>query len=211
MKIEPTSITDYNRSEADLQKFWTFCVLVAGKNADWASHKVGQLYSYADAQGITPFEYLRQNEHSLHNLLVSNRVGQYGRIEAALRDSMKLDLRTCSVDDLEDCFGVGPKTARFFLLHSRPGIEVAVLDTHILRWLRQTLGDDGPWPSSTPSQPAYGRIERVCINLMRSSFPGSTLAQADLLVWCLMSGRLEGEAFPKPKLPGIPIGAVEVD
>lgn len=202
--IDPKAITNYSRSDADLERFWTFCVLVAGKNADWAAHKVGQLYQHADSQGLTPFQYLRENEHSLHNVLVANRVGQYGRIEAALRDSMRLDLRTCGVEDLEGCFGVGPKTARFFLLHSRPDVEVAVLDVHILRWMRQTLNDTG-WPDRTPSQPAYGRLERVCINLMRSSFPGCTLAQADLLVWCLMSGRLEGEEFPRPKLPGVPL------
>lgn len=194
--IDPKAITDYNRSDADLQRFWSFCVIVAGKNADWASAKVGDLYRDCDRRNILPFEYLRENQHALHNLLVANRIGQYHRIERALTDSLSLDLRTCTVEDLENVWGVGPKTARFFLLHSRPGVEVAVLDTHVLRWLRERLPDE-VIPTSTPSQPTYKRVERLALSLMYSTFPGLTFAQADLLVWVTMSGRLDDEAFPE--------------
>lgn len=204
--INPRAITDYNRSEADLQRFWTFCVIVAGKNADWASHKVGQLYEQADERGQLPFDYLRENKHALHNVLVVNRVGQYARIERALTQSLDLDLRECDVRDLEKVFGVGPKTARFFLLHSRPNVEVAVLDTHVLRWLRTKLcigaASDLRIPESTPSQPLYGRLENICLRLMAAEFPGMSFAQADLLVWCQQSGRLEDDWLVSiPTLP----------
>lgn len=200
MTIDPKNITHYERTDAELQRFFTFCVLVAGKNADWAAHKVSDLYRSADEQGMTPFAYLKCNEHALHNLLVANRIGQYHRIERALRGALDLDLRTCSIEDLEGIFGIGPKTARFFVLHSRPNAQVAVLDTHVLRWMVQTLGpsfDRHEIPASTPPPRAYARLEQLCIALMRAQFPGVSLAQADLLVWCVMSGRLNGDIEAK--------------
>jgi thermostable 8-oxoguanine DNA glycosylase len=211
--IQPTKITDYDRTDAELERFWTFCVLVAGKNADWASAKVCDLYRHAEDQGKTPFGYLREHEHALHNLLVANRVGQYHRIERALRESLGLNLRTCTVEELEGIFGIGPKTARFFVLHSRPGAHVAVLDTHVLRWLSRFLNDDRcAIPRSTPAPRAYARLEKLCLIAMRSAFPGLTPAQADLMVWCVESGRLEGDITAKyAELPGVPENAPEVD
>lgn len=206
MTIDPMAVTKYDRSDAELERFWTFCVLVAGKNADWAALKVNDLYASAERQGMTPFAYLRENRHALHNLLVANRVGQYHRIEKALEASLELDLRTCTIAELEAIFGVGPKTARFFVLHTRRDAQCAVLDTHVLRWMARTLGpsfDRHEIPTSTPPSRVYLRLEQLCLALMRSTFPGMTLAEADLLIWCLESGRLQGDMFAKHELPGV--------
>lgn len=196
MKIDPCDITKYDRTDDELQRFWAFCVIVAGKNADWASQKVSDLFREADARGASPFGYIRENSTVLHNMLTANRVGQYRRIERALLESSDIDLRNARLEDLENVFGVGPKTARFFLLHTRPGVQVAVLDTHILRWMQSVLPDQ-PMPRSTPALPAYRKYEALCLHLMRSHFGGMTYAQADLLIWCQMSGRLADDIAVK--------------
>lgn len=201
-KVDPLRVTDYDRSEAELQRFYLFTVFVAGKNADWAAGVVDSLLRRADEQGQTPFEYLRQNEHDLHNLLVVHRVGQYGRITRAIAQSLDLNLRTCTVEDLENVFGVGPKTARFFVLHTRSDAKCAVLDTHILRWLREVHGVTTP--KSTPPRKEYARLERIALSLMAAEFPHLTPAQADLLIWSTQSGRLDDGMDEPPELPGVP-------
>lgn len=196
MAIQPTAITKYDRTDDELQRFWIFGILVAGKDADWAAHKVGELLRGARDEDKLPFDWLREREVELHNILVANRVGQYGRIKLAIAQSLDLDLRAASLDQLMSVFGVGPKTARFFILHSRPDARVAVLDTHILRWLREVHGY--PTPKSTPtSLKQYERIESMALHFMADSFPGLTCAQADLLIWCQMSGRTLADEFVK--------------
>ena len=188
--INPLNITDYNRDDDALQRFWLFGILVAGKNADWASRCLGDLLRPAAVRGILPFEYLRERETDLHNMLVVNRIGQYARITRAIRESLDLDLRTATVEQLQ-VHGVGPKTSRFFVLHSRPGARVAVLDVHILRWLRSKCCDHGrPIPEHTPAEPLYSKLEALALMFMEDTFPGLSPAQADLLLWSTMSGRV---------------------
>jgi len=200
MRIVPTQITNYNRTDAELQAFWLFCILVAGKNADTAAGVLGRMLQEVP-EGSTPFEYLRSlGSIALRNSLVAHRAGQYARVTRAIEESLSLDLRTASIEDLEGIFGVGPKTARFFVLHSRPGVRVAVLDTHILKWLR----DHHEFaPKSTPGRRQYAELERAFLRLADAYFPGVAIADVDLLIWCEVSGRLEG--VPEPELPAEPI------
>lgn len=207
MQIIPTKITDYSRTDAELQAFWLFCIFVAGKNADHAGRCVAKVLAKVgrpDAWGIThetPFALLNHlGETGIHNLLLVHRVGQYTRVTRAILESLHLDLRTASIEDLEKVFGVGPKTARFFVLHSRAGACVAVLDTHILRWLREHDVEDAP--KSTPNRKHYARFEATWLTLYPFYFPCCTPAEADLLIWCQYSGRFDGEDFPEPRLPG---------
>lgn len=189
--IDPTSITHFNRTDSELQLFWIFCILVAGKNSDVASKKVASLFNKLQDQ--TPFEYLEENRNSLHNLLVAHRVGQYTRIENAISQSLRVDLRTATLEDLMAIKGVGPKTARFFLLHSRGDCEHVILDTHILRYLRERWNMDVP--ISTPPPVEYNRIEKIAGNLIKTDYPHLSMAEADLLIWAQQSGRLNESPF----------------
>ena len=186
--IAPTAITNFNRTQDELETFWIFSILVAGKDSDQTSRKVGQLLSRRGE--LSPFEYLRLNENAIHNLLVANKVGQYGRIERALRESLNLDLRTASVAELMNVFGVGAKSARFFVLHSRSNCDCAVLDVHILRWMRKRGIET---PEQTPSGKKYLELERVFLALIRGEFPNVPVAQVDLLIWATESGRITQE------------------
>lgn len=188
-RIDPTKVTDYDRTQAELELFWIFSICVAGKNADQMSDKVGKLLCKAKDQGQTPFEYLRENRHAIHNLLVAHRIGQYNRITKAIDASLDLDLKTCTVADLHGIPGVGRKTARFFLVHTRRDCDYVILDTHVLRYLREYHGAAAKWPDASPGE-KYGEIEFIASRLLRADFPQMTMAEIDLLVWTRMSGRL---------------------
>lgn len=209
MQIVPTQITNYDRTDAELQAFWLFCVLVAGKNADGAARVIGRMLSNANIGERTPFDYLKQlGEIGIRNALVANRAGQYAGVTRAIVESLDIDLRTATVDRLESVFGVGPKTARFFLLHSRPGIEVAVLDTHVCKWLR----DHSIKVPEHLTRKHYVKIEPLFIALAKSNFPGMSIADIDLLIWCQYSGRFQGEDFPEPRVPGhLSFGGLEAN
>ena len=189
--IDPKNITDYNRTDDELQTFWIFCVLVAGKNSDTTSRLVSQLIA-GRTRNETPFEFIKSfGLKDFHDYLVKNRVGQYDRISRALYSSTRLNLRTCTRDDLMKIHGVGPKTARFFLLHTREFCDEIVLDTHILRWMREKCGISDA-PKNTPQKAEnYAKYAGLCKYLIEIHYPSLTLAQADLMIWTEMSGRLD--------------------
>jgi thermostable 8-oxoguanine DNA glycosylase len=181
-------VTNFNRSRGELERFWLFCLFVAGKNADIQLRKLNQFLTRADEAGVTPFEYIRDNLLDLRNMLVAAKVGQYNRLVKAVEQSIMLDLRYCELKDLTNIFGVGPKTARFFLTHSRMDMNHVVLDVHILKWLKEHGVNV---PRQTPSEPKYSEIEDIALNLFSIHFSGLTMAEVDLMIWGKMSGRIE--------------------
>ena len=100
--VIPTEITNYNRTDYELEVFWLFCILVAGKNSDTTSRVLANFLNKLPSWQ-TPFEGIRElGEDGLHNLLVSHRVGQYNRITKAIWQSLDLDLRNCNREDARD-------------------------------------------------------------------------------------------------------------
>ena len=192
--IDPKNITDFNRNTDELQAFWLFCMFVAGKNSDWASRCLKKLIDTADKgtfEGI--FKYFKSiGEVGVHNALVANKVGQYTRLTKGIMQSLDLDLRTCSLQDLLNIHGVGNKTARFFLLHTRRNGNYAVLDTHILAWMRDHGVENAP--KSTPTNlKVYEELENRYRILSRLHYPHLSNAQIDLLIWTKQSGRLDDD------------------
>lgn len=186
--IEPTQITNFSRTRGELELFWIFCICVAGKNSDCAARAISRLMRYDHSR---PFKAIAEwvEDNTLHNALVAAKVGQYTRISRALTESLGLDLFTCTLEDLMAIHGVGPKTARFFLLHTREDCDYAVLDTHILRYLKTECGFS-ECPIVTPhNREQYERWEKCFIAVVRNTFGGLPLAQVDLLIWKMMSGR----------------------
>ena len=189
--VDPKQVTDYNRTDNELQTFWLFCILVAGKNSDTTSRAltkiVGDLTPWDN-----PFDGIRRiGFEGLQDILRKHKTGQYDRITRAIWHSLDINLKTCSVEDLTKIHGVGPKTARFFLLHSREFCEEIVLDTHILRWMREKCGVENV-PDNTPQNSGrYNELSAICRDLMEQNYPGLSLAKIDLLIWAEMSGRLD--------------------
>jgi thermostable 8-oxoguanine DNA glycosylase len=189
--IDPKNITNYSRTDNELQTFWLFCIMVAGKNSDTTSRVLSKLLTKISPYD-TPFEGIKNlGEQGLYDLLVEHRVGQYDRITKAIWQSLDIDLRNCTREDLMQIYGVSHKTSRFFLLHTREFCEEIVLDTHILSWLREKCGIQDV-PKNTPqSASKYEYFADLCKYLMQNHFPGLSLAQIDLFIWTEMSGRLD--------------------
>jgi thermostable 8-oxoguanine DNA glycosylase len=181
--INPTEITNYNRTEAELEEFLMFAILVAGKTAKTQAKK---LEDFLSSRGeATPFEYLEYlfggSWIMLRNAMRHHKLGQYDRIEQAFKGILmfKGKLKTVTVQDLELVKGIGPKTARFFVLHSQLNAQIACLDVHILKWL-----DDLSYPNiplATPSKNRYGIIEQYFLKEARNR--GVSPADLDLRIW----------------------------
>ena len=186
--INPEKVTDYNKSDKELEEFILFWVCAAGKNGRTAARCLDGLLNDIGGHDIGPFNAIKiwgyyEHPETLEawpDILKRNGIGCY-TIKAKTMFQLAtsgLDLRTCSVTDLEAIYGIGPKTARCFLLHSRPNAQVAGLDTHMLKHLR-SLGYDVP--KHTPIGKKYLTLEKTVLSLANEA--GMTPAQYDLHVW----------------------------
>lgn len=177
--IDPFNITDYDRSDADLEEFILFSVAVAGKQANRIAKNVDNLLKTGRGG---PFQIIAKlvKNNKLRNKLEEFGFGQYDRICKAYQSlvSNGIDLRSCSVDELENIHGIGPKTSRFFVLHSRKEAEVAALDTHCLKYLRD-LGYAAP--KTTPTGRRYKELEKIFIEQARKN--NMSVADFDLAIW----------------------------
>ena len=193
--IDPKKITNFTRTQAELQSFFLFGLFCAGKNSDYAAKCLACLL--VNRTGDTPFQILKElGETGIHNALVASRIGQYGRLTKAVMDAVDLDLSTCTLEELMKVHGVGQKTARFFLLHTRPDCQCAVLDTHILKWLRDNQVDA---PQNTPtSVKQYKDLEEKFLFLANINFPFMSIADVDLTLWMKYSGRLDDDKYSAP-------------
>ena len=90
----------------------------------------------------------------------------------------KIDLSECGPIELEKIPGVGMKTSRFFILHSRDTKNIAVLDVHILKFLG-SLGHKVP--KTTPNKNQYNYLEQKFLEHCRTN--NLHPAKADLEIW----------------------------
>lgn len=193
--ITPTSITNYNRTEAELEEFLLFSIMVAGKNSVQTAKKLDS-FLFATLGMISPLDWIqnlvkiKENKISSSDPLMicmkNHKLGQYNRLHSAFTGILKFKgkLSTVTVQDLESIKGIGSKTARFFVLHSRPNQEIAVLDTHILRWMR----DNGiNAPKTTPSGEKYLKLEKIFIDIAKQK--GISIADFDLEIWTKYSSK----------------------
>ena len=173
--IDPATVTNFSRTQEELELFALFCVVVvAGKNSKVQAIKLDQFLS-----GSSPFHFVRalDNLCCLRDHMVKVKMGQYNRLEKVFRNLLEVNLRWASLEELEKIMGM--KTARFFLVHSRPSVRAAVLDTHILAWMR-TQGYDAP--KATPTNPKeYKRLEDLF--LAECDKHGKSVAEMDLEIW----------------------------
>ena len=184
-KINPKKITDFNRTKADLELFAVFAVCVAGKKAQQTADKVNDNFRdvATPTKQLTPFEAIKNlvNIKVFVAYLKTAKMGQYRRIYRALRDLAEygIDLKTCSDEELEAIHGIGPKTSRFIIMHSRPNQRLATLDTHILRWMR----DQGiETPKATPQRKKlYKELEQKFLTLCDKC--AILPSQLDLKIW----------------------------
>lgn len=192
--IDPVNITNFNLNRYRLEETLLFWVCAAGKNALSSARALDRFLTSIDGHK-RPFESIwsvcdRFGFPKLPLLMKKAGIGCYNQKAMTfwqLADS-ELNLKTCSVSDLEQIKGIGRKTSRCFVMHSRANARCAGLDTHILHF----LADQGyVVPKATPSsQKEYLRLENAFLKLADKS--GLSPADYDLHIWKVYSGRNDG-------------------
>ena len=155
LTINPDRITKYDRTRRELENFLVFSIVVAGKKSDTQAQKLKDFYASRVLHGLDYvglFDYIRylKKEGALIPELELVKMGQYIRISKALSALVdkELNLRECSLEDLVSVDGISFKTANFFLTHTRRRHNVPVLDTHVLKFLKDQGIENVP--KSTP-------------------------------------------------------------
>lgn len=181
--------------DEQLNEFLLLAVVVAGKTAATQQKKLEALLAgiWRENHGA------RSVMHAISSLspaqlrrhLEAVGMGQYNRLTPLiykLADAIVfggLNLRTCTAEQLESFKGIGPKTARFFLLFTREGYRCAVLDTHILRWMHEHCTELGlqtsDIPKSTPSGARYLKLEAAFILYCEKH--GLSISEHDFAIW----------------------------
>jgi hypothetical protein len=188
--IDPNNVTNATRTAAELEEFLLFCVVVAGKNADQQSAKLERFLG-----GRRPFAYIRSSDRAggLDAALKEVRLGKYSLLGRSFRDLAHsgADLGTCTWEQLTSFPGIGIKTSKFFILHSRARQMHGVLDTHVLAWMSEHWSGSGPGrlevPRHSPQDPkAYRFWETVYFGMVSARHHGAGAvdwALFDLDLW----------------------------
>jgi len=189
--IDPRKVTKFDRTKEELEEFLLFAIVVAGKGAFQQAAKLEAFLSQRQKSEDgacfvqSPFEYITDLDWKPGRLVERLRevkMGQYDRVSTAFRGVAHLfpyPLFKTDISMLECIKGIGMKTARFFAMHTRPNVEYACLDTHILRWLSGLGYADVP--KSTPRGEKYLQLESIFLQHARHL--GKTPSELDLEIW----------------------------
>lgn len=194
--VDPENNTDYRLSNWDLEERILFWICAAGKNGRVAARSLQKLLIHIDADILGPIRavYREWATGDLPGLMKFCGIGSYtskSRSFSELSSAVileRIDLRTCTTEDLEKIHGIGMKTSRCFIIHSRPGARYAGLDTHILKYLREKGIKNVP--KSTPSRKDYLRLENEF--LLLADREGKSPADLDLEIWNRYSVKVKG-------------------
>lgn len=157
------------------ERFLLFAMLVAGKRSDVQRQKLNDFLT----QGVMgpngplmpsaedgPFGWIRILDDAglLEDVCRQHKLGKYQLIVPGFRKAAReaergdFDPTDTSLQELRSVPGIGPKTARFFLLRTDPNARVASLDTHVLSFLKEQGVKDVPDETPNPG-PQYQRLE----------------------------------------------------
>jgi thermostable 8-oxoguanine DNA glycosylase len=191
--IDPANITNYKQSHSQLEEFVLFWCFTAFHNA-WSTARLFDklltdltLATVTTQKRNSPFinirRYLKkQGPNEFLTLLAKSGLGCYNRKSRTVRElaHSSINLKTCTAEDLEQVYGIGLKTSRCFLMHSRPNQRLAGLDTHILKFLRDQ-GHEIPLKGGTPTGNRYKELEEAFLQICDQA--GKTPAQYDTEIW----------------------------
>jgi hypothetical protein len=204
--IDPCNVTKYDRENHELEEFLMFSMLAAGKNADDAALKTDRMNRllleelvlkqwghYIDGKLSGPLDACRSLDHSnVIRLMKQARTGKYkvlsrGFIQAGY---IALDVpdHNTLIKKLLGVSGISLKTARFYLVHTNRKARYAVIDTHILKYLR-LYGVEVPDKVSKVTPKKYLELEKRWLAITDKAFPNQTIAERDIHIWRQQSGR----------------------
>lgn len=186
MTFDPDKVTKYDRTTEELEEFLLFCFINHGKIAKMQALK---LKSFLSLRGFyefhgSPFSFIRflSKNNLLEQATRKVKFGQYRVVDRGFKEIAysNMNLKTCSPEDLESIYGLGFKSSRYFILHSRIKEDIAILDVHILRWLKSLGYEDVP--SQAPqSAKIYQKWEKIFLKECESR--NMRPADLDLEIW----------------------------
>jgi len=190
-RTDPQSPIILDRTTDELEECLLFCIVVAGKTAATQQRLLKNFLTSFPSQSTSPFDLIREMDAAgkLSQQLMYSKLGQYTRLTSCFRDlvAANLDLYTCTVDDLEAIHGIGPKTARFFLTCTRLDVRFAVIDTHLLKFMRDYLCEHNI-PATTPgNKKEYSRLEKLYLDYVDRV--GVNPAELDLAIWKIYANK----------------------
>jgi thermostable 8-oxoguanine DNA glycosylase len=181
--INEQDIIKFDRTEEELEELILFLIAVAGKNANTTARMIEEFW----IPTISPFETVRlwaeQGEEKFKAKLKKIGFGCQSRLVKAFTEiaNSNLDLKTCSRDDLLKIHGIGMKSANCFLSWTRKGTKLAMLDTHLMKFIRNELGYKDA-PKSTPSSnKQYDKWEKIYLDHCAKKKVDPT--EYDLKIW----------------------------
>ena len=189
IEIQPDKISNFNLTNDELEYNLLFWVAAAGKNGVTAAKTLGKFFEllrqdYPLVKTNSPFVLLL----AVHSPFIAPTMKKAGiGCSTAKSDTFLslacagLDLRTCSVDDLIKIKGIGLKTAKGFLAHTRPGQRFAVIDTHVLKFLRHRGINNVPKTTPGKKSKRYGELEKEFLKICDEW--GIEPYDLDLQVW----------------------------
>lgn len=182
--IDPFNLTKFDRSHDELEELLLFSIAAANKPAKLTAAKVDWFLrdNYCKRRRGSPCKKLRMliKTGLLEKQLKWSRLSPYKKNTIACYNLSELpwSLNDITLDQLLSIHGVGEKTARMFLLYSRPNQKIAVLDTYVLQWLKHRGHDV---PKHHPTGPTYKRLEISFLNEARAL--GTTPLELDRKIW----------------------------
>ena len=196
--VDPKKITNFKADNRELELMILFWILAAGKNGVTAAQCLNKMLSYfaeeinnnfpIPGENLSPFDIIQYiiDEYDLASEMKRFGIGCFNNKAKSFKELIKsrINLRQCTVDDLEAIYLIGAKTARCFLLHSRPNQKYAGLDRHVLKF----MADQGiEVPKSTPNGKKYRELEIKFLEMCDKV--DKTPAEYDLEIWREYSGR----------------------
>ena len=193
--INPAKVTNYNRTHSELEEFLLFGINVAGKKSSVEAPKLERFltglrgrYGAACSDPSSPLSLVRYAwaEGTPQGLMKEYAIAPHKARYNSYCDVLHIvDLYTIPLNSLLKVRGIGLKTARFFLSHSREDFDEPMLDTHILSFLRDQGYSDAP--KTTPSNPSvYAQYAGIFKDIARQL--GKSVTDLDLQVWKKYSG-----------------------
>lgn len=182
--IDPDDIVNHAATVPELEEQILFWVAAAGKDA-FATARALDRFLGTRGRRVrhSPFGRVRRvPEPELPGRLRACGFGCFNQRAASFRWLARagLDLRACEVDDLIRCPGINFKTAKGFLLYTRPGAVHVVADRHFFAYMRERGCGDCP-KDSPQTLRRYEHWERK--GLAEAARLGLSALEFDRLFW----------------------------
>jgi thermostable 8-oxoguanine DNA glycosylase len=177
------SIIDYRRTDAELEELIIFLIFVANKPADRTAY---MLEKFLKGNLDHPFDYVREiiKNNELIDKLKEFKTGQYTRIGRSLTELVSKytgnKLRTITRDELIQIHGIGMKSASCFVSWSQAKSNYCMLDTHLLKYLKDELNIENV-PKGTPPRKRYLELEKIFLRHAEQLKTNPT--ELDLQIW----------------------------